>query len=86
LGFPFRCTTPNSSNIILGHGWAEQGYNAQDIDPLNQGEAFLIAEGGVPRRIKVAYLTDSDIATIADYAAWIRRPTGFDTTTSQRAA
>ena len=70
----FRCTTPNSSNIVLGQGWAEQGYTATDIQPTNQGAAYLIAEGGIPRRIKVAYLTDGQIAGIADYAAWIRRP------------
>jgi S-DNA-T family DNA segregation ATPase FtsK/SpoIIIE len=73
----FRCTTPNSSNIILGHGWAEQGYNATDIAPTNQGAAYLLAEGGVPRRIKVAYLSDAQIQAIADYAAWIRRPSGL---------
>ena len=72
----FRCTTLNSSNIILGQGWAEQGYNANDISPDNQGEAFLLAEGGVPRRIKAAYLTDEQLYAIADYAAWIRRPNG----------
>jgi S-DNA-T family DNA segregation ATPase FtsK/SpoIIIE len=70
----FRCTTPNSSNIVLGQGWAEQGYTATDISPTNQGAAYLIAEGGSPKRIKVSYLTDANIAGIADYAAWIRRP------------
>ena len=40
----------------------------------NQGSAFLIAEGGVPRRIKVAYLSDADIIALADYAAWTRKP------------
>ncbi|MEV7232301.1 FtsK/SpoIIIE domain-containing protein [Polymorphospora sp. NPDC051019] len=71
----FRCTTPNTSNIVLGHGWAEQGYTATDIAPTNQGAAYLIAEGVTPRRIKVAYLSDTQIQAIADYAAWIRRPT-----------
>ncbi|MFB6396182.1 FtsK/SpoIIIE domain-containing protein [Polymorphospora lycopeni] len=71
----FRCTTPNTSNIVLGHGWAEQGYTATDIAPTNQGAAYLIAEGGTPRRIKVAYLSDTQIQAIADYAAWVRRPT-----------
>jgi len=75
----FRCTTPNSSNIVLGHGWAEQGHSATDISPTNQGAAYLIAEGGVPRRIKVAYLSDADITAIADYAAWIRRPDRLNT-------
>ncbi|MGC4853726.1 FtsK/SpoIIIE domain-containing protein [Micromonospora sp. DT4] len=71
----FRCTSLNSSNIILGQGWAEQGYTASDISPTNQGAAYLLAEGGVPRRIKAAYLTDTDIYNIADYAAWTRRST-----------
>ncbi len=75
----FRCTTSNSSNIILGQGWAEQGYNANDIKPENQGEALLLAEGGIPRRIKVAYLSDAQIQSIADYAAWIRRPSAMTT-------
>ncbi|WP_028183158.1 FtsK/SpoIIIE domain-containing protein [Salinispora arenicola] len=77
----FRCTSLNSSNIILGQGWAEQGYTASDISPTNQGAAYLLAEGGTPRRIKAAYLTDTDIYNIADYAAWTRRPTGTPTPT-----
>jgi len=76
----FRCTSLNSSNIILGQGWAEQGYTASDISPTNQGAAYLLAEGGVPRRIKAAYLTDTDIYNIADYAAWTRRPTSGTST------
>ncbi|MFE9916617.1 FtsK/SpoIIIE domain-containing protein [Micromonospora sp. NPDC005553] len=77
----FRCTSLNSSNIILGQGWAEQGYTASDISPTNQGAAYLLAEGGVPRRIKAAYLTDTDIYNIADYAAWTRRPVGTSAST-----
>ena len=69
----FRCTSTGSSNIILGDGWSEAGFIATDISPLNQGEALLIAEGGIPQRIKVAYLTDTDITALADYAAWTRR-------------
>ena len=37
--------------------------------------AYLITEGGVPRRIKAAYLSDADIIALADYAAWTRRTT-----------
>jgi S-DNA-T family DNA segregation ATPase FtsK/SpoIIIE len=70
----FRCTSLNSSDIILGQEWAHRGYNANDISPTNPGEAYLIADGGIPRRIKAAYLSDTDIYAIADYAAWIRRP------------
>jgi DNA segregation ATPase FtsK/SpoIIIE, S-DNA-T family len=70
----FRCTTTGSSDVILGQGWAELGYSATDIDLDHRGAAWLLAEGGIPRRIKAAYLTDSDIYTIADYATWLRRP------------
>jgi S-DNA-T family DNA segregation ATPase FtsK/SpoIIIE len=73
----FRCTTTNSSNIVLGHGWAEQGYTATSIAPTNQGAYLLIAEGGTPKLVKGAYLSDLDIAGIADYATWIRRPSGL---------
>jgi DNA segregation ATPase FtsK/SpoIIIE, S-DNA-T family len=69
----FRCTSTGSSDIILGDNWSGAGFAATDISPLNQGEAFLIAEGGIPQRIKVAYLTDADITALADYAAWTRR-------------
>ena len=69
----FRCTSAGSSDIILGDGWSGAGFSATDISPLNQGEAFLIAEGGIPQRVKVAYLTDADIIAVADHAAFLRR-------------
>ena len=69
----FRCTSSGSSNIILGDGWSEAGFCATDLSNINPGVAYLIAEGGVPRRMKAAYLSDSDITTLADYAAWTRR-------------
>jgi S-DNA-T family DNA segregation ATPase FtsK/SpoIIIE len=69
----FRCTSTGSSDIILGDGWSGAGISATDIRPMNPGEAFLIAEGGTPQRIKAAYLSDADIIALADYAAWTRR-------------
>jgi S-DNA-T family DNA segregation ATPase FtsK/SpoIIIE len=69
----FRCTTPNSSNIILGDDWAAMGYSASSLSPTNRGVAYLLADGGVPGRIKGAYLSDADIYALADYAVWIRR-------------
>ncbi|MGW0802738.1 FtsK/SpoIIIE domain-containing protein [Nonomuraea sp. NPDC002799] len=69
----FRCTSTGSSDIILGDGWSGSGYSATEIPPTSQGVCYLIAEGGTPHKIKVAYLTDSDIAHIADYAVAIRR-------------
>ncbi len=69
----FRCTSNGSSDIILGDNWSGAGFTATDISPENQGAAYLIAEGGIPRRVKVAYLSDTDIDNLADHAAWTRR-------------
>ena len=69
----FRCTSTGSSDIILGDGWSSAGISATDIAPSNPGECLLIAEGGVPERVKVSYLSDADIIALADYAAWTRR-------------
>jgi S-DNA-T family DNA segregation ATPase FtsK/SpoIIIE len=68
----FRCTTEASSDIILGTGWAKQGYNATDITPEARGVGWLLAEGGIPRRFKGAYLTDSDIRRLVARARIIR--------------
>jgi DNA segregation ATPase FtsK/SpoIIIE, S-DNA-T family len=72
----FRCTTEISSDIILGQGWAKTGYNAADIAPEDLGVGLLRAEGGIPRRIKTAYLSDAQIEHIVSYAAWLRRGPG----------
>ncbi len=68
----FRCTTDASSDVILGHGWASEGYTSTDIDPIARGVGWLIAEGGTPRRMKTAYLIDGQAARIADHAARLR--------------
>jgi DNA segregation ATPase FtsK/SpoIIIE, S-DNA-T family len=68
----FRCTTDASSDVILGHGWANQGYSAAEIDPTTRGVGWLIAEGGTPRRMKAAYLSDDQAARIAEHALWLR--------------
>jgi S-DNA-T family DNA segregation ATPase FtsK/SpoIIIE len=69
----FRCTSTGSSDIILGDNLSAAGYTATDIPPSNPGECLLIAEGGLPGRTKVSYLSDADIIALADYAAWTRR-------------
>jgi DNA segregation ATPase FtsK/SpoIIIE, S-DNA-T family len=69
-----RCTTEASSDVILGHGWAGQGYVATDIDPMARGVGWLLAEGGIPQRVKAAYLSDQDVAALAVHAARLRAP------------
>ncbi|MGH3774528.1 MAG: FtsK/SpoIIIE domain-containing protein [Pseudonocardiaceae bacterium] len=69
----FRCTTDSSSDIILAQGWAGQGYSAKSIDPEAFGQAWLLAEGGLPRRIRCAYLTDAHIRALVKHAKHLRR-------------
>jgi len=74
----FRCSTEASSDVILGHGWAQRGYCATDVDPAARGVGWLIAEGGIPRRVKSAFLSDTDAADLAAYAAKLRGNTRDD--------
>ena len=71
----FRCTTDSSSDIILSVGWASEGYSAKDIPPDDnyRGVGLLLAEGGIPRRFKAAYLNDDQIRSIVGYAVHLRR-------------
>jgi len=74
----FRCSTDSSSDVILGHGWANEGYTATDIDPAARGVGWLIAEGGIPRRIKTAFLDDAQVAAVALRAAKLRADQALD--------
>src|SRR5215207_8507081 len=68
----FRCTTDSSSDIILSVGWAKEGYSAKNIAPEDRGVGLLLAEGGIPRRFKAAYLTDAQIRAVIIAARQIR--------------
>jgi S-DNA-T family DNA segregation ATPase FtsK/SpoIIIE len=72
----FRCTTDSSSDIILGQGWAKEGHSAKRISPHELGVGLLLAEGGTPHRINTANLTDDEIQTLVQRAAWLRGPEG----------
>jgi hypothetical protein len=61
----FRTTTKASSDVILGEGWARQGYSATDIDITARGVGWLLAEGQQPRRFKGAWLPDETIADLS---------------------
>lgn len=67
--FAGRCTNDSSSDIVLGHGWAQKGWTANTISPTNPGAGLLIAENGSPKLVKVAYLDDITCARIARLAA-----------------
>jgi S-DNA-T family DNA segregation ATPase FtsK/SpoIIIE len=69
----FRCTTDSSSDIVLSVGWAKEGYSARNIRPEDLGVGWLLAEGGIPRRFKAAYLNDAQIRAIIAAAQMIRQ-------------
>jgi S-DNA-T family DNA segregation ATPase FtsK/SpoIIIE len=54
--------------VILGHGWASRGYAAADVDPAARGVGWLIAEGGTPRRMRAAFLTDDQVRELSAVA------------------
>jgi len=67
-----RSATRDASDTILGAGWAAEGYSAADIDPAYRGVGYLLHEGGVPVRMRAAYLEDADLTMLAERAAWGR--------------
>ncbi len=73
----FRCTTDTSSDIVLGHGWASRGHSAASVAPEAKGIGFLLAEGGIPRRIKAAHLSDAQVYALAERAALRRLAAGI---------
>ena len=69
----FRCTTPQASDTILGQGWASQGYHASTISPADRGVGFLLADDGLPVRLRTYYLDDQAVAELATRAVSVRR-------------
>jgi DNA segregation ATPase FtsK/SpoIIIE-like protein len=67
-----RCTTPEASDTVLGQGWASQGYSASTLDATARGVGFLLAEGAVPVKMRTHYLSDDDIAVLAQRAETLR--------------
>jgi len=67
-----RCATREASDTILGAGWATEGYSAANIDPACRGVGYLLHEGGLPVRLRAAYLDDTALAFLATRAAWLR--------------
>jgi hypothetical protein len=63
-----RCTTPQASDTILGQGWASQRHNAGTISPADRGVGFLLAEDGLPVKLRTFYLDDEQITDLATRA------------------
>jgi hypothetical protein len=68
----FRCLTPQASDTILGAGWASLGYAASTIDAADRGVGLLLAEGGLPVRLRACWLDDDQLAVLAGRAEALR--------------
>ena len=67
-----RCSTRDASDTVLGSGWASEGFTASDIDPANRGVGYLLAEGGLPKRMRCFVLSDDHLRTLARRAEQLR--------------
>ena len=67
-----RCLTPQASDTVLGQGWASLGYAASTIDAADRGVGLLLAEGGVPVRLRACWLDDDQLAVLAARAEALR--------------
>lgn len=67
-----RCNTPQASDTILGQGWATAGYRAATIPSGQRGVGYLLAEDGLPVRLRGFHLSDRQIVGIAGRASALR--------------
>ncbi len=71
----YCCSSPQASDTILGSNMASQGYNAQSIPIGTPGVGFLLAEDGIPRRIRTYHNNNEAIRGYAALALEGRRRT-----------
>lgn len=63
-----RCPTPQASDVCLGPGRAANGYDASKVAFDHPGEGWLLSEEAQPVRFRAYYLSDGDLAELADRA------------------
>jgi hypothetical protein len=74
-----RCTTPQASDTILGQGWASQGHSAGTISPADRGVGYLLAEDGLPVKLRTFYLDDDQVRDLAARASTQRDEASTET-------
>jgi hypothetical protein len=67
-----RCLTPQASDTVLGQGWASLGYSASAVNAVDRGVGLLLAEGGLPVRLRACWLDDDQLAALAARAETLR--------------
>lgn len=84
IRWALRCTSPAASDTILGSGWASRGYSAGTLEPDQRGAGYLLAEGSAPVQLRAAYLTEAEVARIAERAHALRQDAGTLPATADR--
>lgn len=69
----FRCASRETSDVVLGSGWATNGFVATDIDSGQPGVCYLLSEGGAPVKLRCYYLSDKDLDVVVEQARRARR-------------
>jgi S-DNA-T family DNA segregation ATPase FtsK/SpoIIIE len=64
-----RTADANQADMILGLGARQAGAETHRIPAAHPGIAYLMTEGGHPRRIRFAYHSDEDITELSEEAA-----------------
>jgi hypothetical protein len=67
-----RCATRDASDTVLGAGWSTKGYDTSDIDSIQRGVGYLLAEGSVPRRMRCFVMNDDHLGQLARRAEQVR--------------
>lgn len=67
-----RCTTPQSSDMVLGQGWASLGYSTMRVAAEHRGIGIVLAEGGLPVRLRSFHIDDPTLLRLAERAARLR--------------
>jgi hypothetical protein len=57
---------------VLGAGWVSLGHTASAVDAADRGVGLLLAEGGMPVRLRACWLDDDQLAALAARAEALR--------------
>jgi S-DNA-T family DNA segregation ATPase FtsK/SpoIIIE len=57
---------------------ASTGYNAATISPSDRGVGLLLAEDGIPTRLRTYYLGDAQVRQLAERATALRTTTELE--------
>ena len=71
-----RCTTPASSDMVLGQGQASAGFSASRVPAASRGIGYLLSEGELPVRLRSYLVDDEMLRALAQRAESMHRRSG----------